>query len=437
MWVTVGVFLIFFSPYFSVAPLARDKWLNATFPKFSSKSRGGKPAEVVPPPHTIHNRGRCDIEIGPHIFPDTVIFEVHYQYLQPSVSKPMYLYQPPGPAQTNSWQATTPYGTAPYAPYGHRPLDPPSVSPVATVPASTETAASQKSPAPLLSSLGSSVSITPTLISQVNAAASSNPTLANLLQLAASGKATPEQLKTLGLLIQSLVGSASSDGTPNPSGAASAAGTPQPDSSKASTPAPAQPFQSPTCISASKATTLHPAFAPSKEFDLVLEFAENPSDRWILPRAPVVVECITGVGTADDILLTAGLPFAKAPLPGAERDKTEATTDDSSQELVTFCFTRASSDIWNCVSRWAGAQEKMDITRKAFERLVRIGAVFCFYHLLLITPCVSLGKNRTEFILRTNYLTVHYYHKFRTQVVLWSPLRYALTYHSLQPSRTP
>jgi len=29
-------------------------------------------------------------------------------------------------------------------------------------------------------------------------------------------------------------------------------------------------------------------------------------------------------------------------------------------------------DIWGCVSRWAGAQEKMDITRKAFERLVRI-----------------------------------------------------------------
>jgi hypothetical protein len=221
----------------------------------------------------------------------------------------------------------------------------------------------------------------------VNSAASSNPTLANLLQLAASGKATSEQLKTLGLLIQSLAGPSSSEESSNPSGTPSVSGTPQPDTSKASTPALGLSSQSPACISAAKAPTLQPAFVPSKEFDLVLEFAENPSDRWILPRAPVVIECIPGVGSADDILLTAGVPFANAPLLGYEKERIEAIADGNSQELVTFRFAKASSDIWSCVSRWAGAQEKMDITRKAFERLVRIQVCFfdpCLFDRLML-----------------------------------------------------
>ncbi|KIM88637.1 hypothetical protein PILCRDRAFT_85206 [Piloderma croceum F 1598] len=347
---------------------SREKWLTSTFPKFSSKSRGGKPAQVVPPPHTIHNRGKCEIEIGPHTFPNTVIFEVHYQYLQPPASKPMYIYQPPTPGQTSSWQTTTPYGAVSYTPYSQRQSEPLSASQVATPPAPADAAASQKSSAPLLSSLDSSVSITSALISQVNAAATSNPTLANLLQQAASGKATPEQLKTLGLLIQSLASFETMSDTP---GTASASGTPQPDAtSKRSTPALAPPSQSPTCISAPKGPTLHPAFAPSKDFDLVLEFAENPFDRWILPRAPVIIESIPGGASADDILLTAGVPFARSPLPGSEKEMTDTTAEDVPQELVTFRFVKASSDIWSCVSRWAGAQEKMDITRKAFEHLL-------------------------------------------------------------------
>jgi len=370
--------VLFLSSQIITARIAREKWLTSTFPKFSSKARGSKPAEVVPPPHTIHNRGRCDIEIGPHTFPNTVIFEVHYQYLQPPASKPMYLYQPSALGQTSSWQTTTPYGSLPYTPYGQRPPEPLSASPVPTPPASTEVAVSQKSSAPLLSSLGSSVSITPALISQVNSAATSNPTLANLLQLAASGKAAPEQLKTLGLLIQSLAAFSSTEGSYDTPGSASSSGTPQPDAtSKRSTPAPAPLSQSPTCISAPKAPMLHPALVNSKDFDLVLEFTENPSDRWILPRAPVVIESIPGGASADDILLTAGVPFEKSPLLRPGNEKTDTTAKEASQELVTFRFAKASLDIWSCVSRWAGAQEQMDITRKTFELLVRFEG-FCY-----------------------------------------------------------
>lgn len=327
--------------------------MTSTFPKFSSKSRGGKPAEVVPPPHTIHNRGSCDIKIGPHTFLNTVIFEVHYQYIQVP-PKSTYAFQPSSTTHTSSWKATAPYGH--YPAYTQEPTGPFSLSSTPAEPISAETAASQKTAAaaaaPLLSSLDSSVTITPNLISQVNVAASSNPTLANLLQLAATGKALPEQLKTLGLLIQSLAGSIGTGGaSPDPTGVASTSGQPQPDiTSRSTTPASAV------------------ALTPAKEFDLVIEFSENPSDRWIFPRSPIVIENVPQVGGMD-ILLTTGLPFSKQPLPGSGN---HTQNEEAFEELVTFCFAKASPDIWSCLSRWAGAQDQMEITRKAFQRLVSL-----------------------------------------------------------------
>ena len=183
--------------------------------------------------------------------------------------------------------------------------------------------------------------ITPELISQVNSAASSNPALANLLQQAASGKASPDQLKTLGLLIQSLAGPLTTQNFPNP---------------LSSAPAPSQKttYQSPS---------LHP-----KDFDIVLEFLENPSDRWILPRSEVIIERLGETQSRSDILLTASIPFS---LPETEKEKEPSATDHSAQQLATFRFVNASWDIWTCISHWAGPQDQMDTTRKAFERLVR------------------------------------------------------------------
>ena len=317
--------------------IARQKWLTDTFPKFSSKSRGGKPADVVPPPHTIHNRGRCDIEIGPHTFTSTTVFEVHYQYIPPS--KPSnFIYQPPS-GQTSSWQATTPYGATSFHAFDPSPKPTPLIPSVVQVKGADETPKSSSTP--LLSSLGSTVMITPELISQVNSAASSNPALANLLQQAASGKASPDQLKTLGLLIQSLAGPLTTQNFPNPLASASA-------------PSQKTTYQSPS---------LHP-----KDFDIVLEFFENPSDRWILPRSEVIIERLGETQSRSDILLTASIPFS---LPETEKEKESSATDHSAQQLATFRFVNASWDIWTCISHWAGPQDQMDTTRKAFERLVR------------------------------------------------------------------
>ena len=48
------------------------------FPKFSTRARGTKVAEVIPPPHTIKAHGKYDFTIGPHVFPNTAVYEVHY-----------------------------------------------------------------------------------------------------------------------------------------------------------------------------------------------------------------------------------------------------------------------------------------------------------------------------------------------------------------------
>ena len=56
---------------------ARTKWVTSMFPKFSNKTRG-KAAEITPPPHTIKAHGKYDLQIGPHTFPGTAVYEVHY-----------------------------------------------------------------------------------------------------------------------------------------------------------------------------------------------------------------------------------------------------------------------------------------------------------------------------------------------------------------------
>ena len=332
---------------------ARDKWLSSTFPKFSSKARGGKPAEIVPLPHTIQTRGRCDIEIGPHIFPDTIIFEVHYLPPQPTASaaKPTYLYQPPT-MSSSSWQTTTPYGA--YT-YGQQ-------MPLPKVPASESTP--QPSSKPLLSSLTSSVSITPTLISQVNSAASSNPTLANLLQLAAAGKANPEQLKTLGLLIQSLA---------NPSPDVSVASTSAFSSQSTAHGTPVFHKDAQTAPSALQRNPVYPYLPPVREFDIVLEFQESMSERRIFPRGPVVCERISSTWAADascDILISTRVPFPKVSFGIGDLGKEEGPTEEIPPRLVTFRLKKAPIAIWDTIYRWVGSDENIKQNRQSLEELV-------------------------------------------------------------------
>ncbi|KAJ7161365.1 hypothetical protein C8R43DRAFT_332034 [Mycena crocata] len=282
------------------------------FPRFSGRVRG-KP-DTVPPPHTIQSRGRCQIEIGPHIFSETSFYEVHY--VSPVPTTPSFI--------QSSWQGRTPYG------YPNTPT-----------PGSTPTA--QHTTSPLLSSLSSSTTITPSLINQVNAAAASNPTLANLLQLAAAGKASAEQLQTLGLLIQSLA-------VPESSEALSSAANLMMSS-------PAQSYPP----VAANATTV-------KEFDFVFQFHETSYERWILPRGPVICEKVADTRTANmsyDIVLTLALQVPKLPRNPAD----EVASDQSPQQVISIRLKRPPPAIWECIWRWVGGEEKINENRKILDDL--------------------------------------------------------------------
>ncbi|KAF9056603.1 hypothetical protein BJ165DRAFT_1434817 [Panaeolus papilionaceus] len=290
---------------------SREHWLLHAFPKFSTKTRSNKGgvSEITPPPHTIQARGTCDLDIGPHIFPDTSFYEVHYLHPQP---QPQYAPVTTTSAVTRNpyWHTTTPYQT-----------HVPTASPAPPTPREPDNVST-----PLISSLTSVTTITPSLISQVNSAASTNPTLSNLLQLAASGRATPDQLKTLGLLIQSL---ASLDQGQT----AVTQIQPQPPVPSPSLPAPAP-------------------VPPVKEFDIVLEFKESPNERWTFPRAPAFFESTQGEGSQQDIRITTCVPFDVHPKP--------EHINEVQKQPITFRLKGAPPFVLDTLNRWIGGSMKME-----------------------------------------------------------------------------
>lgn len=325
-------------------PPARERWLSSTFPRFSSKARGGKVPQNAPgpPPHTIQTRGKCDLEIGPHIFPDTVFYEVHYLPSQSQLT----------PQPVAGWQSAS-YGTT-HVQFSQS-------SSVAE-----GSSAFESSSPPLISSLGeSTAALTPHLINQVNAAASSNPILANLIQLAAAGFASPEQLKTLGLLIQSLA---------SPENLQLASHSSLPSSQK-------QTNKASPSVSSSETQKATVANSPVKEFDLVVEFREMSSERWLIPRGPVVYEKamdevndMSGFVGCDALIKTM-LPF-NTLIGNNVSTVTSQTSPAKSSPIekpfheVTLRLRKTPFAIWDTLSRWAGDEEKMQQSREIFNKLV-------------------------------------------------------------------
>jgi hypothetical protein len=343
---------------------ARDKWISGVFPKFSSRPRGGKTPDIIPPPHTHQIRGRCDFEIGPHTFRDTAIFEVHYLPLQAALSaQPVYVQQPIHSSSPN-WSA---YGGISYSPNEQH---------SSAGASSTSDPVTQNASTPLLSSLASSVSITTGLISEVNAAAASNPTLANLLQLAATGKANQEQLKSLGLLIQSLAANQNPSAENSGRGSTSAFSGSLPQQKS-------ENLKSQGTYAHSISTSFRPdsqnipqPYLFSKEFDLVLEFHGASSDRWILPRGSVVCERIPGA-ICSDILISTTVPSSqRLIIDKVLEEGLESVSEEIPPNVVTFRIRRASPVVWDTVYRWAGGEEKMAKSRRILEELVRTMAPF-------------------------------------------------------------
>ncbi|KAF8641241.1 hypothetical protein AX17_000875 [Amanita inopinata Kibby_2008] len=325
---------------------SRERWLNSIFPKFSSKARPSKSSEVPPPtpppPHTIQTRGCCDLEIGPHVFPDTTFYEVHYLSTQPQATPSNV-----APYKT-TWQATSPYSTS----YAQSTLAP-STS-VLQPPTTTTSSAS----------LTVTATITPALINQVNSAASSNPILANLLQLAAAGRASSDQLKTLGLLIQSLA-------SPDPAAIASGA---------------VSQSQASNTLSSSLLVTQPPV----KLFDLVIEFREMPNQRWLFPRGPNVCERVLDSNAIEigyDVIITTCIPFEKNVAEKISDVQEEPISDtpkppEKTPQAIKFCLKKAPLAVWDTLHRWAGNEQEMNKHREYLQSLNGPDRVYLGYQLL-------------------------------------------------------
>ena len=317
---------------------ARDGWLYRTFPKFSSKAKGK--AADAPPPHTIQARGKCDVVVGPHTFPETVFYEVNYlshgQQTNASFNQPTY--------SNPYWQSSTSYGTS----YSQSTTAASSSQP-AKVTSTPVTNSEQPVSTPLISSLSDSIQVTPGLISQVNSAASANPILSNLLQLAAAGKATEDQLKTLGLLIQSF---ANLESLKN-----SSASTPNQFSAYNPPTAPTNYYSRPY---------LHP---PAKDFDLVLEFRETPNEKWIFPRVPVYGErkfSSTQAGVHQEVSLLTCIPFNVSK----ESSSNGVQPASEGQYHATLVLKDAPNSIWDTIYRWIGGDEKNKASKIQIESVV-------------------------------------------------------------------
>jgi hypothetical protein len=298
-----------------------------------------------------------------------VFYEVHYLPSHtPPASTPSYGSQPPGTGGS-SWQSTTPYNGS-YIPFAKAPAR----IPQARAREASSAAELEKSSTPLISSLDTVTTITPALINQVNAAASSNPTLANLLQLAAAGRASPEQLKTLGLLIQSLATPENTNIIPPT--------LPEP-STQAHVPVSAPTPVPPTYIP-----------PPVKEFDLVIEFRESPSERWVFPRGLATCERMIdapSVNATYHTIIKARLPFdnpntsttTSAAPPEPSVSGGDVTLQEASPQVVNFRLRKAPLAVWDTIARWVGDEEKIRQNGKLLEAIVRHLHIFVSINLNL------------------------------------------------------
>ena len=261
-----------------------------------------------------------------------------------------------------AWQTTTSY-TSTFNP----------VTAASTFQASQSNSATTEKPTEdsstsTLNSLPASISLTPNLIQQVNSAASSNPILANLLQLAAAGNASQDQLKTLGLLIQSFASLSSS----------------------------ATQFQP-----SSHYQAMH-TLPPVKEFDLVFELSETPNDRWYIPRVPVYAERKPSpdVPSELDVSLLTCVPFKSNAAP---QNADQTAEEPSLQYQVTLILKNAPYTVWETVWRWIGGEAKNKANKVEIE-----GQVCMTTPYLHSAYLISLSNPLPDFIWDINYPQVHY-----------------------------
>lgn len=342
---------------------ARAEWLSTVFPKFSSKPRANKPADVVPPEHRSLLLGKFSLAIGPHIFVDTALYEVHY-----SASTALATSSTPN----TSWHSSTPYTPSQYPLHSH----PSSAVPLPSQPSSNSHQV--RATTPLVSSIAPELARPSTLASLLDDAAASNPTLSNLIRQALSGQASAQQLETLHVLIKSLAASPSTITPPPVTTPTTSTGRPPYIPPAYGAPAYQQSNQGHgyTTVPSYAQPTPQPQPQPQlqlqaqRSYDLVLEFKEKPSDRWLFPRGPTACERTPSTGPIEQILISTTLPFPKASFPPSALDASFTKKLEAPRQVVTFRLSGGTPSLWNSLVKWCGGTDEMEKNKATLKSIV-------------------------------------------------------------------
>ncbi|KAG8904437.1 hypothetical protein FRB99_001772 [Tulasnella sp. 403] len=360
---------------------SRQMWLKTAFAKFKATSvaSGSDPQRSA---HTISTLGTCDLEVGPHVFPETKFFEVTYpqvanrtpsypgtygqytpQYSYPSHQTP-YTY----PSYTTTYYPSYSNQTAPIVATSASgpPLVPTVASPSTAVsPPAQPTTSTEAAQTP--DTTTSIQAANATLINQIDAAAAKDPYLGRLILLAAEGKATPAELDQLAGHVQKLRGGSSTVS----SSVIPSAATP----SVPSNPALTQPPSSVTSLSQSYGTTSTlPQYPPTSypsstpplnretppQTDIILQFSENQDDQFTLPLNYSIVErVITSQDDLDpstgrklrscDVIVSTVMPPASVDLRATNYWLGKSAKVEC--HPVTIRLVGASSSLWLGISK--------------------------------------------------------------------------------------
>ncbi|TFK30876.1 hypothetical protein FA15DRAFT_751868 [Coprinopsis marcescibilis] len=371
---------------------SREKWLHHTFPKFQTKLRNKASSDIPEPlPHTIQTKGRCDIEIGPHIFPETIVYEVNY--LQPPSRTPVA-------TATHGWTPVSPYAGSyyyhPQAPNSNAlpaavPLPTPAPTstssgpavapPYGVAPTSTPASALPTSVGGLWGSVYSqSDPLQQEFISIANTAASTDPEFSSALQLAIAGTATQEQLKMLGERLKQYQAAAQQLSQAKQAVLSASLSTPQVQTTQYS-----YPYAVPVA-----------PLPPVRPFDIVLEFRDTPGERLLFPRSPVSFEKSTTESEEWDLKVR--LPFdkqtaetgsSKANEPEAKgKDKATAEEkgedgEESKQEYrrAHLVLTNVPTAVVDTITRWIGSDDKAKEYKEILKALDQPKRLYLGYRL--------------------------------------------------------
>ncbi|KAH9937314.1 uncharacterized protein B0H18DRAFT_193802 [Fomitopsis serialis] len=101
-----------------------------------------------------------------------------------------------------------------------------------------------------------------------------------------------------------------------------------------------------------------------REFDIVIEFQEKPSDRWIIPRGPAVCERRDAHSLSDVLLSTVIQSAGSQPTESSE--KTATTT---APHVVSINISRVPQALWELLLKWSGGEEGIAKSKEALREI--------------------------------------------------------------------